>query len=1095
MRTQPNIRAVLQLIAFALLLSASVLLSPVATAAQQVSGDSDPNGEASSTETPASSSSAASRDAVPALSDQARKQQIKAAARELSLRSERNSGGDRKAQRLWEDHQRLIGSHAATRPKNGGGLLIPLDDTFRVVQFGQSPRTDDGSSSVILLPFPFEFYGTVRDSVYLNMNGNLNFARPDTTFTSTPLPNDSSPLIAPFFADVDNRNTRSGLVYQRIDSNQNRIVFTWSSVGYFDQNVDKVNTFQVLLSDGNDPLMGIGNNVCFAYGPMEWTTGDASGGVDGLGGFPATVGVNEGNGIDYSLVGRFNTPGSSYDGPGGEPDGVGYLSGQRFCFSTQSGNLPPVALDLPQDGTSNVSFGDTYRDTLRFIGPEVGQTVSTVLANRSELPGNVVVSLTDGNPSTAVIEFTPTAAQARQEFDLVFESTDNGSPSASTVTDLTINVTSEPVTILPDRIRFGLQEVGSTSDSRSVVVYNTSEEPLSVESLTLESNVFSIISDSGEQALGFGDSRELEVQFQPDTLREEFAFLDVETSNGSASTFMDGTGFDLGVDPNPEVAASTALTIDGTLPDSFVPTTRELCFRPGGEVEYRCEPVTLSQDNSFEGVLPAQFTTERGVQYYLRFVEEGIEVTETLTFPGTDPETEPAQVRVTFDEITSPTTLPPQTYRMVSIPLDLDDATVGSVFEDDLDPYDDTQWRLVEWSAEANAYEERSAPDDPLTAGRSYFLITREESSFDVGSGRSSDLREPRTLTLEPGWHQISNPFAFPVDWLDVEGVDRVAGPYRFDGTGFVLSQGPLLPWNGYFVLNTSLEPVTLSIPPREAGQPLPGVASDVGGVPSANARKLADARLDREAGAFTVRVTAATPDGGRDAYNVVGMAPSARDQRDPLDRFEPPPIDGRVRLSILDGEHPLMRSVKSVSDGQVWDLEVQTSASLAAPRPVTLRFHHLGTLPRSHRLVLVDDTDGALIPLYGNRAEVTLKPGSPSQRLRLVIGTEQFLSSLHDGSLPAPRATAFLPNYPNPVRESTTLPFTLAEPSRVTIEVFDIIGRRVAELVDSTYPAGSHSIQWNGETRGREPVASGVYLVRMTAGAYSNTQKLVVIR
>ena len=56
----------------------------------------------------------------------------------------------------------------------------------------------------------------------------------------------------------------------------------------------------VLISDGNDPSMGIGNNICFCYADMEWTTGNASDGVSGFGGTPATVGVNNGDGIKFS---------------------------------------------------------------------------------------------------------------------------------------------------------------------------------------------------------------------------------------------------------------------------------------------------------------------------------------------------------------------------------------------------------------------------------------------------------------------------------------------------------------------------------------------------------------------------------------------------------------------------------------------------------------------------------------------------------------------------------------------------------------------------------------------------------------------------
>ena len=68
-------------------------------------------------------------------------------------------------------------------------------------------------------------------------------------------------------------------------------------------------TFQVILTDGSiravgDYLLPLGANVLFNYGDMQWTTGSSSGGTDGFGGSPATVGLNLGDGQtcqDYGL--------------------------------------------------------------------------------------------------------------------------------------------------------------------------------------------------------------------------------------------------------------------------------------------------------------------------------------------------------------------------------------------------------------------------------------------------------------------------------------------------------------------------------------------------------------------------------------------------------------------------------------------------------------------------------------------------------------------------------------------------------------------------------------------------------------------------
>jgi len=75
-----------------------------------------------------------------------------------------------------------------------------------------------------------------------------------------------------------------------------RIVVTWDEVGYFSQGIDKLNTFQtVISSDGKTSF------ACFFYADngINWTTGDASGGENGLGGTPANVGFNFGDSVHY----------------------------------------------------------------------------------------------------------------------------------------------------------------------------------------------------------------------------------------------------------------------------------------------------------------------------------------------------------------------------------------------------------------------------------------------------------------------------------------------------------------------------------------------------------------------------------------------------------------------------------------------------------------------------------------------------------------------------------------------------------------------------------------------------------------------------
>jgi hypothetical protein len=94
-----------------------------------------------------------------------------------------------------------------------------------------------------------------------------------------------------------------------------------------------------------------------------------------------------------------------------------------------------------------------------------------------------------------------------------------------------------------------------------------------------------------------------------------------------------------------------------------------------------------------------------------------------------------------------------------------------------------------------------------------------------------------------------------------------------------------------------------------------------------------------------------------------------------------------------------------------------------------------------------------------------------------------------------APVSFALEGNYPNPFRTQTTLQFDLPEPVDVTLSVYDVMGRRVATLVDQPMQAGAHEVRWDGRSASGSTVASGVYLLRLEAGERVATQRMTVVK
>lgn len=256
--------------------------------------------------------------------------------------------------------------------------LIPIDPTFSVVPMSGSLapdyRSDDGSSGLIPLGFNFCYYGTTYTSCYINNNGNISFGSSYPAFSSNSFPDPNFVMIAPFWGDVDTQNPMSGLVYFKQTATS--MIIKWNNVGYYSSMSDKLNDFQLIITNGLDTLAPGGNNVSFCYGDMQWTTGAASMGINGFGGIPATVGINKGDSTNYFQIGRFSAPGIGYNGPYNANDSVDVLDNMQFVFNTCNlNNLAPFTTANICD-TTIVSPFQIVTGEVYVYSPEINQSVT-----------------------------------------------------------------------------------------------------------------------------------------------------------------------------------------------------------------------------------------------------------------------------------------------------------------------------------------------------------------------------------------------------------------------------------------------------------------------------------------------------------------------------------------------------------------------------------------------------------------------------------------------------------------------------------------------------------------------------------------------
>lgn len=99
------------------------------------------------------------------------------------------------------------------------------------------------------------------------------------------------------------------------------------------------------------------------------------------------------------------------------------------------------------------------------------------------------------------------------------------------------------------------------------------------------------------------------------------------------------------------------------------------------------------------------------------------------------------------------------------------------------------------------------------------------------------------------------------------------------------------------------------------------------------------------------------------------------------------------------------------------------------------------------------------------------------------------------DGNAIRPNTSSLWPNYPNPFNVGTGIRYSLSTSGSVKLTVFNLLGRRVATLVNGIQPAGEYDVIWNGTDAQGNAVSSGVYFYRLTVGDEVTARKMLMLK
>jgi hypothetical protein len=489
--------------------------------------------------------------------------------------------------------------------------------------------------------------------------------------------------------------------------------------------------------------------------------------------------------------------------------------------------------------------------------------------------------------------------------------------------------------------------------------------------------------------------------------------------------------------------------------------------------------MALTGSDVYSATIPATSLTLAGLKYEvvatdganvttLTDVDLSIPVAETLT-------NDPASF---FRDLG----LAAERWQIVSVPALLDGGrTADQIFAGELGARGEQTWKLMQWTPSGTdprggRYEAAPA----MTPNRAYFFRRKTKAQvddiFDFGSAGTTPLRA-QTIQLTKGWNLIATPFGFPTVWPD----NLILVSFDFGSLDYKNAPNPVMqPFTGYFVKADAARTVTLN-----PATPLS----------KATLSPLHPATFSsRHDGAWAVRFIA-VHDGLADVQNYAAVHPEGSDGVDAFDLEEAPNPGGLPVLSFAGSDSRTLGTDVRPLDAegaQVWRFTVHAEEAMLGVRLV---WDGLEAVPEGVALMLWDEVTSTAMSLRDAAERRIDIVAGESYALTLVAGRGEDVAQ-ELGKLQSPITARMVLHAvsPNPFLGATRIRYELPADAPVRAEVFDLGGRRVFGVDRGVETAGMHAFTWDGRDDTGRRLGSGMYFLRVTAGANEETRKLVLM-
>lgn len=394
------------------------------------------------------------------------------------------------------------------------------------------------------------------------------------------------------------------------------------------------------------------------------------------------------------------------------------------------------------------------------------------------------------------------------------------------------------------------------------------------------------------------------------------------------------------------------------------------------------------------------------------------------------------------------------------------------------------------------------------------------------GAQRTEDVSKSLPINLtgpddsydatNDGWNFVGNPFAYPINWDEVEGWTKTG----IDNSIYIWnnSVSQYQSWNGFF----GTLPSDGIIPPFQ-GFWVKGNNSEAPSITiGTESRTSGGALLKRKATPIlTLNLKAKNETDSLFSQTIVALLPDATVDKDPYDAWKLTPLSEEYLSLFTTLEDSLALDINALPEDLANVYETNVGFDLSTNQSMQ-DFEFSWTVenfPDDWELVLVDHSDSTEVVLtetssysFSSKSkgrintEVSKKTISELEPSVVSISNSKekavknesvfslrinpALTSTHIPDSDIPSTINLSQNYPNPFNPSTSIKYELPENSLVELAVFDMLGRKIATLVNDRKEAGYHEVNFDASQ-----LASGVYIYQLQAGSKIFTQKMTLIK